>query len=62
MDDYTVEQKRTGVAFGLMMVGGFFSLTVVGLVIGIPMILAGFALGLHTWWRDFDDDADAEPA
>lgn len=56
MDDYTTEQKRIGIAFAVMMVGSFFSLTIVGIVIGLPMILAGVALVAHTWWKDFDDE------
>lgn len=63
MADVSTESGRYAIAVTSLSLGGLLSLTIVGAVVGIPLMVAGAALATHTWWKDFDDEPDgAEPA
>lgn len=64
MADASIESGRYGLAITLLSLGGVLTLTVVGAVLGVPLMLAGSLLVLHTWYKDFDDEPDdgVEPA
>lgn len=52
-----------GLGITLLSIGGFATLTVVGAVIGIPMMIVGVVLLVWGYFHDDEDaDANAEPA
>lgn len=59
------DTERARYLFSVMSValGITLSLTIIGAVIGVPLILGGVALLVHTWWTDFDnEEASEEPS
>jgi len=64
MAESSTTAGRIGIAVTLISIGGLLTLTVVGAVVGLPMIVVGAVVALHAWWKDFDEeetDTDAEP-
>lgn len=55
MAEASTASGRYGLAITLLSIGGVLTLTVVGAVLGVPLMLTGVLLVVHTWWRDFDD-------
>ena len=65
MVEVSTTSGRFGIAVSLISIGGLLTLTVVGAVVGLPMIVVGIGVAIHAWWKDFDDeetDSEAEPA
>lgn len=54
------EQSRYWFSIGAIAIGIVASATLVGAVIGIPLLLIGVGVFLHTWWKDFDDAESSE--
>lgn len=58
----TNKQSVAGLGIALGAVGGLFTLTIIGAVIGIPMVFVGVVLLLLVPFVDNDDeDPDADP-
>jgi len=54
----TNKQSVAGLGIALGAVGGLFTLTIIGAVIGIPMVFVGVVLLLLVPFVDNDDDED----
>ena len=62
MVEVSTSGGRYGIAVTCISFGGLFILTIVGAPLGIGLIVAGLAVAVHTWWKDFDDEADEADA
>jgi hypothetical protein len=62
MESGSTKSGMYGLGVTLLSIGGFATLTIVGAVIGVPMMIAGVGFVIWGYVADEEESPDAEPA